>query len=150
MSEDKDIEVSSLNIAIKLHYKNEKGLTRVAGLEFEIEIDVLEEELANKSKWNKFIGDMVKDAYEACIDVAKDEYRGKARRTLREEEPAEAPVKVDSQDPEDPASEAYVPKKVTREAELSSVEENATELRDTAQEGITDKDKIAPSSTEEE
>ena len=74
-----DIEILSLNLTVKVHFKNARGLTRSAGLEFEIERDKLDTELANKGKFNKFVGDMVMDAYNACLEVAQEEYRGKGR-----------------------------------------------------------------------
>lgn len=80
-----DIEVLSLNITVKMHYKNTRGLTRVAGLEFEIEKKKLDIEMANKGKWNKFIGDMVMDSHDACIEKAKEEYAGKAPEPTPEE-----------------------------------------------------------------
>jgi hypothetical protein len=91
-----DIEVLSLNLTVKVHFKNERGLSRSAGLEFEIQRDALDGHLSNKGKFNKFVGDMVKDAYDACLEVAKDEYKGKGRDKRR----ADAPPSDDEVDAE--------------------------------------------------
>ncbi len=84
-----DIEIKSLQLTVAVNYRNERGLTRRAALEFEVDKPELEEKLANKGKFNKFIGDMVKDGMDACLGAAGDEYRGKARPKPDEETPEE-------------------------------------------------------------
>ncbi len=82
MTDGQEIEVKGFEIQIKMNYKNSKGLIRQAGLGFEFTPEVLEPLLANKAKFNKFMGDHIMDAYTACEDLAKEEYspRGKFAR----------------------------------------------------------------------
>jgi len=71
-----EIEIDTVEFTVAVHYKNSKGLARRAALGLALEKEVFEENYANKAKWNKYIGDLTKQAIEACLDRGREEYGG--------------------------------------------------------------------------
>ena len=69
-------EITGITIKVSVDVLNTKGLKRRAGLDIDIELAVYDEHIANKAKWNKFIGDHTKQAIEACLERIKEEYGG--------------------------------------------------------------------------